>query len=406
MNKRAWATILFVAFVLVPCGATRSARGATPQAASYNPQFGDGVLDAVVTILVGADGEAQPVGSGLVVRGDGLVLTPYHLVKGAREIKVRLRNGEMFDRADLIATDERRDVAILRIPAVGLYSVTGVSFEEGWVGSPVALVSNVTGAMGEAPTGVLNSVMLGEGIPGACPNCRVLKFTAPVAPNAIGGVLVDNHGRALGLVTTLPQAQGQAYAVPLSTVVGLVRSVGVQPSPVAPLQTQVATRPFPIPQQDVSVPQRPVTPLAARGPGSVVVKPSRPVDVLLASKTIYVTTRTTFFKPEQLINELKKRAELDAWGLSFVDDEQVADLVLTIDHVVFTWKFTFTLTHQRTGVVVATGSRIIWDGNLGAPYMAERVVEKLTQVRAQVPTKQPPTDVKNEKKDEQGTNKQ
>lgn len=66
--------------------------------------------------------------------------------------------------------------------------------------------------------------------------------------------------------------------------------------------------------------------------------------------------------------------------------------MLTLDHVVFTWKFTFTLAHQRTGVVVATGSRIIWDGNLGAPYMAARVVEKLAQVRAQTPSQPEQTD--------------
>jgi len=200
------------------------------------------------------------------------------------------------------------------------------------------------------------------------------------------------------LVTALPQAQTQSYAVPLSSIVGLVRAVGLPQTLTASPLAKVSTAPYPIPQSQVSVPQRPVSPLEARGPGSVVVKPSRPVDVLLASKTIYVTSRTTFFKPEHLVNALKKRAELDAWGLTFVDDEQVADLVLTIDHVLFTYKFTFTLTHQRTGVVVATGSRIIWDGNLGAPYMAERVVEKLTQVRAQAPPPSAQPDDKKAKK--------
>ena len=395
--------MLLTALLLVPCAAAGGAPGATQQAANYDQPSSNQLLDAIVTVLIAADGDAQAVGSGLVVRGDGLVLTPYHLVKGAREIKVRLRNGETFDRAELVATDERRDVAILRIPATTLYPLIVAMPEEALVGARVWVVAATAG--GASPQGVLTAVSLADEIPGAGVGYRVLKFNVPTNAGAQGGVLVDERGRALGLVTAPPQVQGQAYAVPLSSIVGLVRAVGVQTSPVAPLQTQVATRPFPIPQQDVSVPQRPVTPLAPRGPGSVVVKPSRPVDVLLASKTIYVTTRTTFFKPEHLINELKKRAELDAWGLSFVDDVQVADLILTLDHVVFTWKFTFTLTHQRTGVVVATGSRIIWDGNLGAPYMAERVVEKLTQVRAQVPTKQPPADVKNEKKDEQGTNK-
>lgn len=386
MRNKTWTAILCAASLLALCNATPVARAAVPQATSYNQQIGDGILDAIVTILIADDGQARAVGSGLVVRGDGLILTAFHLVKDARTVAVKLRNGETFDRAELIASDERRNVAILRIPAAGLYSLPGAATEESWVGSAVSVVSNLTSGTESVPVGVLSSVSLADEIPGAGKGYRVLKFTAPVAPNAVGGVLIDDRGRVLGLITALPQAQGQSYAVPMSSVLGLVRAVGVQFAPTTVL-AKASPTPFPIPQSQVSVPQRPVSPLEARGPGSVVVRSARPVDVLLASKTIYVASRTTFFKPDQLVNELKKRAEVDAWGLSFVDDEQVADLVLTLDHVVFTYKFTFTLAHQRTGVIVATGSRIIWDGNLGAPDMAERVIEKLTQVRTQAPTK-------------------
>jgi S1-C subfamily serine protease len=362
---------------------TVGAQGA-PQGVSYRPsQFGAGVFDSVVTILLTADGQTQAVGSGLVVRGDGLILTAYHLVKGAPGVAVRLRNGETFDRAELVATDERRNVALLRIAAAGLYPATSGALEEGLVGGRVWLIWS--GAGDSTTGGVLSAVSLADEIQGAGTGYRVLRFNASVAPTATGGVVVDERGRPLGILTAQPQAREQNYAVPLSSVVGLVRGVGVQIAPPVAL-VRGANAPVPVPQSEVSVPQRPTLPLEARGPGSVVVKPSRPVDVLLGSKTIYVSSSTAFFKPAHLINELKKRAELDAWGLSFVDDVRVADLILNLDHVVFTWKYTFTLTHQRTGVVVATGSRIIWDGNLGAPYMAERVVEKLTQVRAQTPT--------------------
>ncbi|PYS91977.1 MAG: hypothetical protein DMF64_10495 [Acidobacteria bacterium] len=399
MRNRTRAWMLISACLLAPANVVAlGAQAAAPQATNYRQQFGDGILDAIVTIMIEDDGQARAVGSGLVVRGDGLILTAYHLVKGARTVAVRLRNGETFDKAELIAMDERRNVAILRIPAAGLYPISGAATEEAWVGSSVSVISNATGETSDAPLGILSSVSLADEISGAGKGYRVLRFTVPIAPTAIGGVLVDDKGRALGLVTALPQAQTQSYAVPLSSIVGLVRAVGLPQTLTASPLAKVSTAPYPIPQSQVSVPQRPVSPLEARGPGSVVVKPSRPVDVLLASKTIYVTSRTTFFKPEHLVNALKKRAELDAWGLTFVDDEQVADLVLTIDHVLFTYKFTFTLTHQRTGVVVATGSRIIWDGNLGAPYMAERVVEKLTQVRAQAPPPSAQPDDKKAKK--------
>ncbi|MDT7541402.1 MAG: serine protease Do [Acidobacteriota bacterium] len=382
-NARA---ILMCATLFASCVFVANVRAEPTQLSMRRQQFGDGVLDSVVTILVESEGESHPVGSGLVARADGLILTANHLVKDARNVQVRLRNGETFDRAVLVATDERRDVAILRIPAAGLSTFDGFALEEAIVGTPVAVVTYATSETGEAASGLLSSVSLADEGPGAGRGFRVLRFTAPVPQGAAGGVLVDEKGRAIGLVTMQAQAQGASYAVPLSGLIGLVRSIGVQ---VAPVSTQVAmsNAPYPIPQGQVSVPQRPTLPLEARGPGSVVVGPSRPVDVLLASRTIYVRSYTSLFKPEQLVNELNKRAEINAWNLSFVDDERVADLVLTIDHVVFTYKYTFTLSHQRTGIIVASGSRVIWDGNLGAPDMAERVVEKLKDVRAQTPSK-------------------
>jgi hypothetical protein len=139
----------------------------------------------------------------------------------------------------------------------------------------------------------------------------------------------------------------------------------------------------------VLVPERGVTPLSAKGPGSVVVKPKTVPEILAASKTIYVTSNTMSFKPDQMINALNKRKEMVEWGLTFVDERELADLILELDHVVFTWKYTFKIYSQRLGTVVATGSNIIWDGNLGADDMAKRVVEKLKVARS--PEKKPET---------------
>ena len=356
------------------------------------PLGGSQVFDSLVTILQDAEGQPREIGSGVILRSDGLILTAYHLVKDARRVQVKLRNGEIFDAAEPVAYDQRRNIALLRISATGLPPLPAVTSEEGAVGSRVFVVSGGAGEAANASAGILSSVSLADEIRGAGQGFRVLRFTAPTSSHSTGALLVDERGRALGMVTALPQAENQSYAVPLSSVIGLARSVNGNTWVIPTIGTLTlspalaSATPVPIPQRDVLVPQRPVSPLQPRGPGSVVVKPSRPVDVLLASKTIFVDSRTMHFKPEQLINELRKKSELDNWGLVFVDDQQVADLVLTIDHLVLTYKFTFSMAHQRTGVVVATGSVIIWDGNLGAPRMADRVIEKLMTVRAQTPT--------------------
>ncbi|MEA2204743.1 MAG: serine protease Do [Blastocatellia bacterium] len=375
--------ITLLAFCLAVTGVFGQSDNAAPPA-----QFGNQVSDSIVTVLVEANGQSRAVGSGVVVRGDGLLLTAYHIVRDARGVKIRLHNGETFDAPEVVAFDQRRNIALLRIAAAGLQALPMRGVEEGLVGSRVFVVSHNEN---ESPAaGLLSSLSLVDEIAGAGSGYRVLKFTAPASANGAGSLLVDERGRGVGLLAAFPHAESQNYAVPFASVLGMTRAAAGNTQSVVPaLSALVLTpaaaspTPIPIPQRDVLVPQRPVSPLAAKGPGSVVVNPSRPGDVLAASKTVFVTSRTVNFQAEHLINALGKKSEFGLLGLSFVDEREVADLVLTIDHVVFTYKFTFSLAHQRTGVVVATGSVIIWDGNLGAPRMADRVIEKLAQVRLQ-----------------------
>jgi hypothetical protein len=347
------------------------------------PAIPDATYDSVVSVLLAADGKANAVGTGLIVRSDGYVLVPYSVVRGAHEVQVRLRSGEVYDKAEIVATDERRNVAILRINAVGLRTIPNGTVEETQVGAGVYVLTNPSGDLSLKGDMVLKSVQMADDIAGAGKGYRVLRFDSIAGVDPIGGLLLDSAGRSLGVVTTTPEVKGGNIAVPLSSVLGLIRSVQnntvattTPTSYPAPSQT-----PYPIPQNSVLVPQRGVTPLSAKGPGSVVVKPTTIPETLKASKTIYVTSRTVSFKPDQLINALNKRPEMNEWGLTFVDERDLADLVLEIDHVLMTWKYTFKLYSERLGTVIATGDRIILDGNVGANDMAERVIEKLKAAR-------------------------
>jgi hypothetical protein len=231
----------------------------------------------------------------------------------------------------------------------------------------------------------------------------VLKFSEPLTPTASGGVLVDNYGRALGLIAPAPQARANNYALPLHHIVGLVRSIPTAPATTSSIALasripdmnravpygQSSTTPLePMPQ--VSMPQRPTSPLAPAGPGSVVVKETDPIKLLLAAKTIYVHSRSVIFKPVQLLNEMKKRHEFTDWGYSFVDESEVADLILEIDHLAFTWEFPFSIRHQRSGVVITAGKIFAWGGGDGAGIMAKRVAERLTKLRASARTQVTP----------------
>lgn len=356
------------------------------QIAATSDSVAESSLNAVVTIRLAADGQSNPVGSGLIVRSDGYILVPFSLVRGSREIQVRLRNGETYDKAEIVSTDERRNVAILRINAVGLSYIPSGTTEESQVGSKIFVVASPTGQSVVNADLMLNAVQMADSVQGAGKGYRLLQFNSIDGMNPTGGLLLDGFGRSLGIVTTTPDIKGHNIAVPLSSILGMIRSVPLNnvtasSATISSYPAVPAPTPYVIPQSSVIVPQRGVTPLSAKGPGSAVVKPTTVPEILALSKTVHVTSRTISFKPDQLVNELNKRKEINEWGMSFVDEEDLADLILEIDHVLLTWKYTFKLYSQRLGTIVATGSVVILDGNVGAPAMAERVIEKLKTAR-------------------------
>ena len=357
-----------------------------------------GASSAVATILArDGDGRFEVVGSGVFVRGDGVLLTAYSLVRGARELQVRLANGETYDRVEVVTTDSRRNVAVLRIYATSTPFVSIGMVNESSIGVGVNALYSTGKQIATEGGGILSAISLADEIPGAGTGFRVLKFTSTVNEGATGGVLVDFQGRALGLIAPLPHARGQSYAVPLYNVVGLVRSVSTQHPTGAPVVLvqgpQPLNRAIPVAQSSttpieqmppVTVPQRPTTPLTPAGPGSVVIRETDPAKLLHQSRTLYINSYSNLFKSVQLRNELQKKREFADWNLAFVDEREVADLILEIEHVPLTWEFPFSIRHQRTGVVITTGKVYAWGGGDGANLMASRVVDRLTKLRAAV----------------------
>lgn len=355
---------------------------------------------AIATILTRNDaGRFEKVGSGVFVRADGVLITAYNLVQGAREIQVRLADGETYDNVEMVASDERRNVAILHVAATSTPYVGIGVVDESAVGVPVRVIYNSGDRVASEDGGVLSAISLADEIQGTGTGYRILKFTARIGGEARGGILADNSGRVIGLIAPLPQAETLSYAVPLYNVAGLVRSVRTnQPTnssvvlvpairdltPTIPIP-QASTTPI-APMPPVAVPQRPTSPLAATGPGSVVIRETDPGKLLVGSRTIYVTSYSNVFKSVQLLNELRKKHEFADWNLSFVDESEVADLILEIEHVALTWEFPFKMRHQRTGIVIATGKVYAWGGGDGAQLMAARVVERLTKLRAGIKT--------------------
>ena len=160
-------------------------------------------------------GEEVPsgVGSGFLLSADGFVMTNAHVVRGADDIYVRLTDKREF-KAKLIGADQRTDVAILKIEANNLPSVTigdsGRLKVGEWViaiGSPFELDNTVTAGIVSA-----KGRDTGEYVP-------FIQTDVAINPGNSGGPLINMRGEVVGINSMIYSRsggyQGIAFAIPI-----------------------------------------------------------------------------------------------------------------------------------------------------------------------------------------------
>ena len=227
---------------------------------------------ATVIILAGEGvGRLHSIATGVIISKNGVLLTALHAVEGAAEVQVRTANGEVFDHVDLLGSDERRDVAALKISAGALPDLAPGSSANLVQGDPVYAVTNESGLAWSATEGILSAIRPADEIPGAGSGFRILQFTAPIAPGSSGGALVDRTGALIGIITA---SQGPAgFAVPIESVLGL---------PDSGRRTTLGSG---------SLLQMPAKVAAEVAQSSAAIAGSDPKQILKDAKTIFVQSR-------------------------------------------------------------------------------------------------------------------
>lgn len=323
------------------------------------------VVPSVVLILVGHGGERPTgVGSGIILRSEGIIFTAYHVIKDAQQAQVRLRNGEIYDDVELVGFDDRRDIAALRIAASGLPALAVAPLTEVKSGATIYVISNPQGLGWSVSSGVLSGVRLSDEVPGAGSGYNLLQFTAPVSPGSSGGVVVDAEARALGIVVgTESGGQNLNFAVPVESVLGLAdsrervrlgsgRALSLEGIP------ELRTRPTQPSPAEVAAP-------AALAPE----EPSRKLYLEYKEQT-YADKVTA-----ALENELMKHPDFKALGLVITRNRALADLIIELDRS--WWDFTFSIVDLETGVVVGAGKEIAWDEVRAARGLAKKIMTRL-----------------------------
>ena len=140
-------------------------------------------------------------GSGVVISTKGEVLTNAHVVEGCQSITVKLASG-ITEAAALVASDEKNDLALVRLRATASLSPSVAMLREG---SPLRAGDTIV-ALGYPLSGLLAtganlSVGNVSASAGLRDDSRYLQISAPVQPGNSGGPLLDASGHLVGIVT-------------------------------------------------------------------------------------------------------------------------------------------------------------------------------------------------------------
>ena len=168
------------------------------------------------------------IGSGIIVDDKGYVLTNYHVIAGALEIRVQLSDGRIFE-AELIGQDRAVDLAVLRIDASDLHVVDWGDSGQVTVGERVLAIGSPFGLQQTVTSGIISAterydvarVVRGprRGV-GSFPH-GFLQTDAPINPGNSGGALVDMNGKLVGICTKNVSSEqggnsGIGFAIPSS----------------------------------------------------------------------------------------------------------------------------------------------------------------------------------------------
>ncbi|MDJ0844406.1 MAG: HhoA/HhoB/HtrA family serine endopeptidase [Crocosphaera sp.] len=157
-------------------------------------------------------------GSGFILTSDGQLLTNAHVVDGTKEVKVTLKDGQVY-RGKVLGTDYMTDVAVVKIEAENLPTVDIGNAEELNPGEWAIAIGNPLGLDNTVTVGIISALGRSSsevGVPDK--RVRFIQTDAAINPGNSGGPLLNAQGQVIGINTAIrADAQGLGFAIPIET---------------------------------------------------------------------------------------------------------------------------------------------------------------------------------------------
>lgn len=198
-------------------------------AANVNSVVSINVTGNAATNFFGQPVQTASAGSGFVLTKDGFIVTNYHVVENADTVKVTMYNGDEYD-AKYVGGDEEYDIAVIKVDASDLQTVTLGDSTKLNVGDHVLAVGNPLGELTFSMSGgMVSSVNRAINVSGTPFN--MIQTDTSINPGNSGGPLFNQYGEVVGIVSAKyssysnESVEGLGFAIPMNDVVAMIQDI-------------------------------------------------------------------------------------------------------------------------------------------------------------------------------------
>lgn len=166
----------------------------------------------------------RTLGSGVIISSDGFIVTNNHVVNASTKLMVTLPDGKRVP-GKIIGSDPKTDLALIKVQATGLQSISFGKYSDIEVGEWVLAFGSPFGeAMQHSVTAGIISAK-GRSNVGIADYEDFLQTDAAINPGNSGGALVDLDGNLIGINTAILSASGSNAGVGLAIPISMVQTV-------------------------------------------------------------------------------------------------------------------------------------------------------------------------------------
>ena len=164
------------------------------------------------------------LGSGVIVRKDGVILTNNHVIEKADSIRVTLSDGREFE-ATVVGADPKSDVAVIRMkqPPKDLHPISLGDSNRLRLGEMVVAIGNPFGLGHTVTMGIVSAK--GRANVGIVDYEDFIQTDAAINPGNSGGALIDLHGNLVGINTAIASRSGGYQGIGFAVPSNMARSV-------------------------------------------------------------------------------------------------------------------------------------------------------------------------------------